>query len=1328
MVIHDSTGTRVAISRIMPVLAPFNVGTSLRLPPHFAFVSWTPAMCQEDFSELSGCAASSIPDACGTSSALATTTPCRTQIRTRWCDKHASLILKVTREIEPCAPMTIELKMHNPPFQQLDVRALVSGFGPGVSIEPTLAVVELGKAAVLTSVVSPKFTHFSIAELGCAAANEVNADANASPCLETVPDVKWKGRCAGMWNELVVELTPNIDLDSGSLITISGLVRYGIVGQYAPTIVEDESTFHALGVVDWHQTTGTLVLVILESDCLEPATMKAGTKISFKMQMEMPQSPDQSALNVQPSAQASLPPSRPSFLATCTTDGMDMCLLPPSVQAASVLNTIETSASFVARSISQETCLPGACSELRLEFATNRLIEAGVTDATYLIVSGLEGMDVCASCLPDKTPCDKTDLHVFEDTSYSALPLSDKNVAAKNNHGLLFQSLRDRNAEVSWNKDTKSIVMRLALGAKLEPYKMYSVSVKLRNGLLGTDLAAGITIAAYSTSASTRSCFLASQRNPSTVFNAIAACEGQNMNVVAAEACDESSSLFQICAPDCTATIVQENPWPGCGGPAAIGGPDFVHTGSPFVEQNVAAAYTSSEIASRCDEQKKVGDNKNRITVNLKCNIDVPAGTVMTVSGLTNAIDLTLTVDEGTPAWMKQSSFIFDQAAFEVTFETKEKITAENQTSMQFDLTNPHAAQDSPAVSIKAAWNVDETCDQPATQVIIDKLVTKIVNPAEGAHALVKAGDVEVLKVQDPQWLVSMVTQSTTDPSEDNTISLELASNIEIREGAKITLSGLTGFATKDGTLNVTAANFSQATGTWDQVQGRLVVDLHKAVKVKTTINFSFVLKNPCEAQETSISIDVDDASFDCDIKCVCPDVVTTTQVDKIQSVTHVFGCNSGQTVIESSVGLTDGPCTWATTETVQEDQQTTAPGVCACTRTVKGNDCPKLLPTTLAEAIEVKAPAFTTKTAVQTTCWPEASNCVTIKFEGNVGLQEGSKVYIAGLSGAVESTTFMHVCAPGDDACAKADKDWDSRRKLITLSYNDTVAANMAQTVKICFKNPTQAQRAPEISIWAASLCKCVIKIPKAIIVQTESKECDKVLTIEPPRFLTPQISQCHPYVGAMNIITATISTNVPLERPRKVTISGLVGSMTPDSKAFPVYDGAFGTCESGCSGTASTIFEATAVWSRDRGMLVLQLKESVTTVAGEVYTVQFQLENPRHQQQAPAVSISACKIGAIRMKSYGGGQAHSCHKDDKAYTALGSSAPPGCECIGKVKALALLNTAAEGFSEANNGANYGSYCAAWDDGACSIKTDHTAGPLHSCGLKTGEIQVSPC
>jgi len=278
-----------------------------------------------------------------------------------------------------------------------------------------------------------------------------------------------------MSNILTVQLTANIDLDTGTLITISGLVRSGSVPQSAPTLLPGLSTFAFLGVQEWSNTTGTLVLSVLESARLEPATMIAGTQYSIRMQVEMPSRPDKSMSTRSFSAQASLPASLPSSsLWTCSgrtptsISPSDVCVLPPiRQQGASVLNARETpTPSFVIRAISQQTCLPDACNTLTIAFSINRLIDS--EREFYMVVSGLRGMHVCSSCLPTGGTCNSNNSHIFESTKFEALPLSG---ASFENHGDLFQSLGGRISEASFHTPSSSLVMRLSSTATLEPVR-----------------------------------------------------------------------------------------------------------------------------------------------------------------------------------------------------------------------------------------------------------------------------------------------------------------------------------------------------------------------------------------------------------------------------------------------------------------------------------------------------------------------------------------------------------------------------------------------------------------------------------------------------------------------------------------------------------------------------------------------------------------------------------------------------------------------------------------------------------------------------------------
>lgn len=109
----------------------------------------------------------------------------------------------------------------------------------------------------------------------------------------------------------------------------------------------------------------------------------------------------------------------------------------------------------------------------------------------------------------------------------------------------------------------------------------------------------------------------------------------------------------------------------------------------------------------------------------------------------------------------------------------------------------------------------------------------------------------------------------------------------------------------------------------------------------------------------------------------------------------------------------------------------------------------------------------------------------------------------------------------------------------------------------------------------------------------------------------IVKEIVQCEPYVSSLNTIKVSISTNVPLTRPDKITIAGLVGSMTLDNKALSIFGGASCNCANSCD-VVSEVFEPSAQFLRDRGVIVLQILPGKTVKANTTYAVNFQLENP--------------------------------------------------------------------------------------------------------------------
>jgi hypothetical protein len=112
-------------------------------------------------------------------------------------------------------------------------------------------------------------------------------------------------------------------------------------------------------------------------------------------------------------------------------------------------------------------------------------------------------------------------------------------------------------------------------------------------------------------------------------------------------------------------------------------------------------------------------------------------------------------------------------------------------------------------------------------------------------------------------------------------------------------------------------------------------------------------------------------------------------------------------------------------------------------------------------------------------------------------------------------------------------------------------------------------------------------------------------------------RIAQTSPYPLANNTITMTLSAAVNLTGDNEciVTVTGLTGSVTPDSSVH-------GIREMGGSGGES-VWGKAGKWRRDSGSLVLSISPGQTMVGGQQYVVSFDLVNSPIAQEAPRVSM---------------------------------------------------------------------------------------------------------
>ena len=1043
----------------------------------FGVCEWRPAVCSEGCAEAGGLVMED--DVCWKQNACM-----------RWCDEPSMLVVLVAETIEAGSNMVIEIEFMNPSIEQAVSTVTVSGMGPGLFIKPTEAA-----TGVLQARESPKFLEFTLDESQCA---ETQGVAPILTSGEWIAD----GQCAGQRNAVTFAITPNLALEPGARITITGL-NTGSLFQKAPTVVTEDGMFDSLGIVSWSASCsspssanavscGTVILQVLPNSgsllditepsykvCVDSAAIPANQQTKFMLAFDMPLL-GTAHLGSEPSISAS------------HHNGMAECALSSKKALTKVLaNAVPETRSFVVKNIKESTCLPGRCNTISVEFAVNDVLPKD----SIIALTSLISMDKATSCYTTGV-CDALDTQ--------ALPLEDDTSTPKD----LFKSPHRRHAgEATWDKDTYSL--RLMTTRDLHPYTMYKVSFKLKNGfpaanVIFADLVtagasvSGIKILAYvTTGADAGKCWKSAAA--STADAAGETCNGEAM--VLASPSDDSATRMAVCAPALEVDPHIANTWPGCGGP---------DTHAEVSETSIRLTpYTPSEEAELKAQQRKLSNAKNTLTLTLRSNVDIPASTPMTIAGLTHATDVAF--KNSTWAGLMIANYTYDDEDFVASFALTKALDADVALVLELELINPIAQQDGQAASVHASFQLSEGVYE-GTETSLLNLETSI--PASAG----------IMKVDKPKWVIASIGQSTPDPYEENMISVTLKANIEIRAGAKITLQGLDGYGTTSTESLQLTTSMLEAYGKFQQEEGLLTLTVKDKIAADTLITVSFVLKNPCSEQTNNVFVQLHDTPFDFHPDCNCPPATETITTPVTSLDNYWVDCNGTEHTSDPGHG-----CHNVREVTTNSITEKVVPGNCTCKYKSSGNDCPlDISPVTTPLGplpLSVNAPKFLKHVAAQTSCHPGSSNTISVTFQMNVMLLSDSKVYISGFAGVPKSVSISPT---------SGSATWDPVRRLVTITYDTLVVAGYEQTLTMNFVNPSLAQRTPELSIWTANICECAKGLPQTSVDKPED-ECSQPLTIAPPAFCDPCIQQSHPYVGASNTITATICTNIPLKRPHK-------------------------------------------------------------------------------------------------------------------------------------------------------------------------------------------------
>jgi len=457
-------------------------------------------------------------------------------------------------------------------------------------------------------------------------------------------------------------------------------------------------------------------------------------------------------------------------------------------------------------------------------------------------------------------------------------------------------------------------------------------------------------------------------------------------------------------------------------------------------------------------------------------------------------------------------------------------------------------------------------------------------------------GDAAALRINEPAFAKKIIGQSNPYPDALNTLTVTLIPNIAMGTEtaglvSKITLSGLISTETYASTLNIVQSSPSNSilnqTATWSHQDGKLIVSFKNDTKWRTSdaaIIFSFQVKNPGICQ-SSPDLLVSATSEGTD----CPHVIKAAAMDKDEDTVPFAGCRA--------CGADGDHCD-------------------ACEK------CDQLCNDEDASPLKVHSPAFIIKEIKQSTTWPGALNTFNVSFAANIDLTDNSAIYLSGFVGGTAPNGTLILSQGGS---LFDTVEWDHVDKVLYLNVASLkITAGTTNTFGFKLTNPTVAQRAPLIMIWAQNAGSCLKPVPKCTMDRPTTASLQP-LTIDPKLFIIRDIGQSSPFTSTQNTITATLATNFALQRPAKVTLMGLMGSTIQDNVALEVTTVAGGD-----------LFKNTAIWTRGTGTLVLSLIENAASTPGQKYTISINLMNPPAAQNNPIVSIAADDVDALQANIY--------------------------------------------------------------------------------------------
>jgi hypothetical protein len=432
-------------------------------------------------------------------------------------------------------------------------------------------------------------------------------------------------------------------------------------------------------------------------------------------------------------------------------------------------------------------------------------------------------------------------------------------------------------------------------------------------------------------------------------------------------------------------------------------------------------------------------------------------------------------------------------------------------------------------------------------------------------------------------WRELKMVASSFYPGDNNTLSLMLATNIDIISPCVLNLVGLTGSNTPDtSSLAIQtddgADNILAQTGTWVKNTGSLQVSLLSGAKLLASTSFykiTFVLQNGFVEQPG-------------------PAVRLT---------------------VVGSCSLANLPV-----------QQVQVPDVLLPTPGAQlgGGD---------AAPLKIVASGFVVKSVGQRTHFPGSINTIVCTFAVSAKLSSLQKLQLSGLSSAsISSSNVSLTLLQSLQGLLKRSATMSAG--VLSIQAESGAALIPRQVYIFSFEvyNPSTKQESPTISILATN------GMQTFAVSASKAAGNGAPLKVSAPGFSVAHISQSNCIANEENTIIATIGLNIPLDPSvhTKLVFRGLVGTQTP-SGLYSVKITSEGSSAAKCFESVQGFLPS--IWDQTAGMLTLNTtshqgcNSSATLKAGMTFAVNFTVTNPARARSAANVTISVVGLVAATL-----------------------------------------------------------------------------------------------